>query len=294
MRDRILEYMDLISTIMTKNIRLILTLFFVSGMLTGRSQDEKSKITVEITKEVNGEKRTFKGEYENAEQMRSDPNYQEFAGEDGGLKLWFDQDGTDTDLLLNLDQFNQFGKSFKFGFGGSGLDGFDLFRHFGIDSTDESSGFFHLDGDDWEEREESLDKLQEEMRSLMDHLGEGEDSRVFMFSTKRLKILDVEGDEFGKKGSVSENNLLELDNLSFFPNPSTDGRFKIRFSVPKEDELNIKVFNIEGKEVFNRYFERFGGLYSETLDLSGQKEGMYLLEISQSKQRLTKKIMITK
>ncbi len=268
---------------------------FLSGLFLGNAQDEKDgKITVEITKEINGEKRTFKGEYENVDQMRADPNYQEFADEDEGFSFWFDRDG-DEDVFLKLDQFDQFGKSFQFGFGGSGLQGFNMLKHFNLDSIhDQNFNFFHFDADDWDGHEESIERLQDQMQELLENLGEEGNSRVFLFGSKRIKVLEVEGDEFGKKGKVSESNLLELDDLSFYPNPSSDGRFKVRFRVPKEDELNIKVFNLEGKEVFNRYFERFGGLYSESLDLSGQKEGIYLLEISQGKDRLTRKIVITK
>ena len=271
----------------------MLTFLFLSGSLIGNTQDEKEgKITVEITREIDGEKRTFKGEFENVEQMKADPNYQEFAGEDEGFSFWFDRDGDD-DLFLKLDQFDQFGKSFQFGFGSPGSQGFNMFKHFGLDSTDHSSGFFHFDGDKWEGHQESIEELQNQMQDLMERLGEEGDSRVFAFGSKRIKVTDVEGDEFGKKGQVSESNLLKLEDLSFYPNPSSDGRFKVRFRVAEENELNIKVFNLEGKEVFNRYFERFGGLYSESIDLSGQKEGIYLLEISQGKERVTKKIVIT-
>lgn len=97
-----------------------------------------------------------------------------------------------------------------------------------------------------------------------------------------------------KKGEVNKNSKLELEDLSFYPNPSTTGRFKVRFKVPQEKELSIKVFNLDGKEVYNRYFERFGGTYSESIDLSGQSEGIYLLEISQGDKRITKKIVIAK
>ncbi len=278
---------------MKRSMKFILAFLLVIGFLVGNAQDEKEgKITVEITKEINGEKRTFKGEYENIEQMKADPNYQEFAGGDEGFSFWFDRDGDD-DVFLKLDQFDQFGKSFQFGFS-PGSQGFNMFKHFDTDSSDQSSRFFHFDGDDWEGHEERIEKLQNQMQDLLERLGDEEDSRVSTFESKRIKVTDVEGDEFGKKGKVNESNLLLLEDLSFYPNPSSDGGFKVRFRVPEEDELNIKVFNLEGKEVFNRYFERFGGLYSESLDLSGQKEGIYLLEISQGKDRLTRKIVITK
>ena len=64
------------------------------------------------------------------------------------------------------------------------------------------------------------------------------------------------------------------------------------FTLPEEGELNIRISNLEGKEVFSRYFERFGGTYSEMIDLSDQKDGIYLLEIISGGNKEVKKIII--
>lgn len=66
----------------------------------------------------------------------------------------------------------------------------------------------------------------------------------------------------------------------------------MEFTVPQEEELSVEVIDLEGKETFSRYFERFGGQYSETIDLSNQKKGVHLLEIRLGKKRLTKKINV--
>ncbi|WP_425389426.1 T9SS type A sorting domain-containing protein [Ekhidna sp.] len=254
-------------------------------------QDEDGKIVVEITKEINGEKKTFKGEYNSTEEMYADPNYREFAGDNQDFNFWFDHD-RDEDVFLHLDQLKDQGHSFFKYFGDEEDDaGNFFFRHFDGDSVD---GFFnlHLDDMDMEAYREHMKKLGIDMEEMLNRFQSDDDKRhVQVFAIKRIKITDVE-DEFGKKGKVDESNLLDLEDLSFFPNPSSNGRFKVRFSVPDEADLSIKVSNLEGKEVFNRSFERFGGTYSEIIDLSGQKEGVYLLEISQGRKRLTKKIVI--
>ncbi|WP_436518035.1 T9SS type A sorting domain-containing protein [Ekhidna sp. To15] len=280
---------------MKTKVKLLTTaaLMFLSAATSAQSEEEESKIVIEITKEINGEKKTFKGEYNSTEEMRADPQYQEFAGEEQEFDFWFD-DEEDKDVFLHLDQLrNHHGSAFKFFHkGGDEDDNQFFFKHFDGDSV---NSFFDLslDGMDIEEYREKLNELGIEMEMLFDRMDDDEGQRrhVRSFVIKRVKITDVDN-EFGKKGKVDESNVLDLEDLVFFPNPSSNGRFKVRFRLPQEGELSIKVSNLEGKEVFSRYFERFGGTYSEMIDLSGQKDGIYLMEIGQGKKRVTKKIII--
>ncbi len=281
-------------------ILMVLVLSVIS--ISAFSQTEQDgKIKIEITKEIDGEKRTFKGEYNSTEEMRADPNYQEFAGDDSGFNMWFDGDD---DVLLHLDQLRaNNNSSFKFfdDEDNDGRNGF-FFKHF----DDDGDGVFfkHFDGDsinsffdmyindrDMKEYKKKLEELGIQLDVLVDKFNHGNSNRTSIITMKKVKITDVE-DEFGKQGKVTESNKLALEDLSFFPNPSSNGRFKVRFGMIEEGELNIRVSNLDGKEIFNRYFERFGGTYSEMIDLSDQKDGIYLLEISSGKRRLTKKIVI--
>jgi hypothetical protein len=271
---------------------LVLSLaVLMTGSVIAQSKEE-GKIKIEITKEINGEMKTFKGEYNSTEEMQADPNYKEFAGADDGFDFWFDG-ADDQDIMIHLDQMRNHNQSFFKFFDGDEEDGDNtfFFKHFDGDSTER---FFdiHLDGMDMEEYREKMKELGIEMDEIFDRLNDDDaDRQVKVIEIKRVKIEDV-SDEFGKKGKVESSSKLDLDDLSFYPNPSSNGRFKIRFNVPSEDELKISVSNLQGKEVFNRYFESFSGTYAETIDLSRQKEGIYLLEISQGKKRLTKKIVI--
>lgn len=269
-----------------------MAVLLMTSLASMAQSEDDGKIVVEITKDINGEKKTFKGEYNSTEEMYADPDYQAFAGEDEGINFWFDSDN-DADIFLHLDQFkNRSGSGFNYFFRDDDDDNNTFFfKHFDGDSAD---GFFdiHLDGMDLEEYKERMKELGIEMETLFDKFNNNDfDKRVQIIAMKRVKITEV-GEEFGKKGKVDKSNELALEDLSFYPNPAPNGRFKVRFQLPEEGELSIKVSNLDGKEVFSRYFESFGGIYSETIDLSGQKEGIYLLEIGQGKKRLTKKIVI--
>ncbi|MEO9872723.1 T9SS type A sorting domain-containing protein [Ekhidna sp.] len=280
---------------MEKKVTILIMglLLIMNVSIFAQSQDE-GKIVVEITKEINGEKKTFKGEYNSTEEMNADPNYKEFAGDDEAFDFWFDG-SDDEEMIFHLDQMRDHSKSFfKFFHNGEDEEDNDntfFFKHFDGDSSN-SFFNFHLDGMNMDEYKEKMKELGIELDVLFDKLDDSNAHKsVKVIVTKRIKILDVE-DEFGKKGKVEDSNKLVLDDLSFSPNPSSNGRFKVRFELPQEGELDIRVSDLEGKEVFNRRFERFGGTYSEMIDLSDQKEGIYLMEISQGKKRLTKKIVI--
>lgn len=269
-----------------KRLKIILLGLLVACSIIANAQDDDQKIVVEITKEVNGEQQTFKGEYNSAEEMRADPNYQEFAGAQDH-NFWFDS-GND-DIVIHLDQMKDMHKN--------------IFRFFD-DDEDANGFFFHLDDDssrvfdfkmddfDLEEMQEKMKDLGIEMSESFNHFNFSDaDKRVRIIEMKKIRVTDVD-DEFGKRGKVEKNDELELDDLSFYPNPSSDGKVKVRFNTPEESELAIKVSNLGGKEVLTRYFESFSGRYSETIDLSGQKEGIYLLEIIQGKKKITKKIIV--
>ncbi|MEO1254054.1 MAG: T9SS type A sorting domain-containing protein [Bacteroidota bacterium] len=270
---------------------IALMLMIISNVAVSQL-DQDGKIRIEITKEIDGEKRTFKGEYNSTEEMNTDPNYQEFAGEDNDFDFWFD-DAVTSDVFLHLDQLKGHHSSFFKFFDHEDEEGSNrlFFKHFDSDSV---NGFFdmYLDDIDMEEYKEQLKNIGIELDDLLNKLKDGDsESYTRTITIKRIKISDVT-DEFGKQGKVNESNLLELEDLTFYPNPSSNGRIKVRFSLPEEGELKIKVSNLEGKEVFSRYFGRFGGTYAETIDLSDQRDGIYLLEITQGKRRLTKKLVI--
>lgn len=249
---------------------------FLLLQLVGYAQQQK--IVVEITKEVNGEKKTFKGTYDSPEEMRADPNYQAFSGDEDDTNFWVDNTGRN--VIINLDHVKDLSRR--------------MMTRFDTDSND---FFFKLDTLSSKIADIDMEALKEKLESL--EIDMGKSFRQFHFYDdhkpkgwgKRIRVTEV-GDEFGKRGIVDTKNKLALDDLSFAPNPSPNGRFKIRFDTPSEDKLSIKISDLNGQDVFSRYFERFSGHYSESIDLSGQKEDIYLLEIIQGSKKLVKKIIV--
>lgn len=265
---------------MKKYLKIYLGILLAIACLMSEAQSEENgKIKVEISKEVDGEKRTFKGEYDSEEQMMADPNYQEFAGDDNRFHFFFD--GED-DVSLHMDMMDNF-QSHMFSFGDQD-DPF--FFKFNGDTVFNGTSFknihqFNLPAFD-DDLKEKLDALGIDLDGLLGKLDDEE--------SKSFSISDVQGNTFGKRGKISSNDRLSLTELDLYQVGS--GKLKVKFTVPKEDQLEINIINTDGKEIFTRYFESFGGTYSETVDFSEQNEGEYLLEIKQGKKREIKKITI--
>ncbi len=261
---------------MKKNLMLFLGV--ILAILTPKASAQKSndKIVIEISKEVDGEKKTFKGEYNNMEEMRADPNYQEFSS--GGKRSSFRVDSGDHDVVIHLDKMEEMEKKIL-KFFNPDEDGF--FFHFDTDSATS----FHFDTEDFERLKERLKDFGLSVTNNIMDEGQ-EEKRNF----KRIEVSKVEG-EFGRRGWV-EKNELALKDLRLYPDFRSEGKLNVRFNTTNEEELTIKVSNKRGVDIFSRYFVRFFGRYSESIDLSDQEEGVYLLEIIQGKKKLVRKIII--
>lgn len=79
--------------------------------------------------------------------------------------------------------------------------------------------------------------------------------------------------------------------LSVYPNPTTDGQISIRLEARQfADEITIKVCNLIGKEVYREKLNGYSGTYQNTITLDGQPKGIYILEVSNGKEKEIKRL----
>ena len=74
-------------------------------------------------------------------------------------------------------------------------------------------------------------------------------------------------------------------NVKVYPNPATDF-LKIRFN--NQDEVNIRLYNTAGQLMLNDW----SNSSSKTIDLSGMKQGLYLLSVTSNSHQETIKVVI--
>lgn len=92
--------------------------------------------------------------------------------------------------------------------------------------------------------------------------------------------------------SAAGINVLANSGLFFsvYPNPSSDGKFRIWASQSVIQET-VKIYNMIGKEIYKKELE---GNLPVIIDLSNEAAGIYYFNISSSDKILTKKIAFTK
>ena len=84
---------------------------------------------------------------------------------------------------------------------------------------------------------------------------------------------------------------LKVEKLRFSPNPN-DGKFELNFKLKDRKPAQVKIVDMQGKEVYNETVNAFSGRYSNKIDISGNGEGIYILQILQGNKASTSKIVI--
>ncbi len=108
---------------------------------------------------------------------------------------------------------------------------------------------------------------------------------------KDVEKADVEKIENTSLKKAAVENTLKVESLQFYPNPS-DGRFDLSFNLSEKGNTVVRVVDMAGKEVFQDKLGKFTGTYEKQIDISGQSNGVYFLQVEQNNQIMMKKIVI--
>jgi hypothetical protein len=113
--------------------------------------------------------------------------------------------------------------------------------------------------------------------------------------TYRLKQIDFDG-----SFSYSDEVEIEIDQPSVFylgqnyPNPFNPST-NIKYSVPADGNVTLKVYDILGKEVSTLVDEfKQAGTFDVTFDASSLSSGVYYYRLNSAEMTTTKKLMLTK
>jgi hypothetical protein len=89
-----------------------------------------------------------------------------------------------------------------------------------------------------------------------------------------------------------EETAADNGNVQIYPNPNT-GMFTIDVQLPKQEYVKISVINMLGQEVrvVNNSMMHSGKF---NVDLTGEKAGMYFINITSQGNTITKKVNVTK
>lgn len=90
---------------------------------------------------------------------------------------------------------------------------------------------------------------------------------------------------------VLSTNEIDLESsLSVYPNPN-NGEFNIKFNANSND-VDVQVFDVRGRSVYSKSFENGPGEFNQTINLGSVHTGVYLLNINDGDNTVTKKIVV--
>jgi len=86
-------------------------------------------------------------------------------------------------------------------------------------------------------------------------------------------------------------NILFEESIQVFPNPNT-GEFVIEMNVPGTQDVEIRIVNMLGQEVFTKQLGNISGTYREQVGLKKQPSGVYRLQIMANDHTVDKQLVI--
>jgi|GEM_PF-3411501 len=86
-------------------------------------------------------------------------------------------------------------------------------------------------------------------------------------------------------------NNVEANRFDIFPNPS-NGVSTITFEDTSEGNLSMEIFDFQGKLIFQEDKINFEGFYQNTLNISNQPSGIYLIKMNIGDRSYTKELVI--
>jgi hypothetical protein len=90
--------------------------------------------------------------------------------------------------------------------------------------------------------------------------------------------------------NVLSNEQFDFKNFTLFPNPN-NGSFKISFQPENNDEIEIKVYDMSGRNIYNKSFLN-SGMFDQELQMNTISSGIYFVNIQNGAKKLVKRIIV--
>ncbi|MFC4815704.1 T9SS type A sorting domain-containing protein [Flavobacterium sp. GCM10023249] len=94
---------------------------------------------------------------------------------------------------------------------------------------------------------------------------------------------------FGVQNTLDTSDF-EFDNFALYPNPNK-GNFTVRFNPETNDKVNINVYDLRGRQIFEKAYVN-NGAFNQEINLDKAQTGVYLITIANGDKRTVKRIVI--
>lgn len=94
---------------------------------------------------------------------------------------------------------------------------------------------------------------------------------------------------FGVQNTLSKDDF-QFENFSLYPNPNK-GNFTVRFNPYTSDNVAINVYDMRGRQIFEKSYVN-NGTFNQEINLEKAQSGVYLVTISNGGKKTTERIII--
>lgn len=122
-------------------------------------------------------------------------------------------------------------------------------------------------------------------------LGVTTDARIMIKAIDNV-FLNVNEEDFTINSNLSVDDVNGADALTIYPNPSK-GIFTIELDS-KANNISYTVYNMEGKLVAQNSVSHTSGKFSQQINLSHLPSGVYLIQVNNGSEKISKKLIINK
>ena len=116
-------------------------------------------------------------------------------------------------------------------------------------------------------------------------------TKVLIIKTVKITEPTTEDAKLLGKQASSIDNKLAVDQVNFYPNPSS-GKFTLDFNLAEKGNTEVMILSTEGKSVYSEELKDFTGKYSKEIDISASPKGIYFVKIRQGSHAQLKKIIL--
>ena len=114
------------------------------------------------------------------------------------------------------------------------------------------------------------------------------DGTVYAWNVSTIGDYQYDESSLNVQEWLSNANAWEV---VIFPNP-TSTTLNVRYNLPKEDELTIALFDMQGKLIHQKNLgKQVSGEYQETLGLTSISQGTYVCRISGQQNSIAKTVI---